>query len=383
MNKYCEAEDLHLIFSGDDFFEELGKLIDSSREVLHVQTYILEEDETGKRVVGKLKAASARGVSVYILVDAFGSKSLSWEFINQLKESGIRFRMFSPFFSTESVYLGRRLHHKIAVADRRLGIIGGINIADKYHGTKEEKAWLDYALLVKGEVCGYLHDLCENMYLRKNFRREKKIPFAPPGSTRVVRFRRNDWIKGKNEIHKSYREALVGAQTSIDIVCSYFLPGFAFRRLLKKARKRGVRINILLAGKSDLPWLKKAEKYLYGFFLRHDIHIYEWPTSVLHAKAVMVDREWLTIGSYNLNHLSHYRSIELNADTKDPGVISAFSAHLDTIIGRECLEVTRETIPTGWWENVQISLSYYYYRTLMSLFIPKRKAVFREGRRGG
>lgn len=381
MNTYSEAGHLELIFSGNDFFDHLGQLIDVSREVLHIHTYIFDEDDTGRSVAEKLKQAAGRGVKVYVLADAFGSKALKREFISELTEAGIHFRLFSPFFSTESIYMGRRLHHKIAVADRSTAIVGGINIADKYHGTKEEKAWLDYAILVEGEVCAYLHHLCENAYFKRNFTREKKFPLPPANAKQLIRFRRNDWIKGKNEIHKSYREALVGAQHSIDIVCSYFLPGFTFRRLMKKACRRGVKINIVLAGRSDLPWLKRAEKFLYRFFLRHGMHVYEWPTSVLHAKVIMVDKKWMTIGSYNINHLSHYRSIELNADVKAPGVISDFSQHLAAIIAGECTKVTREKADVGFWAGLRIALSYYYYRFLMRLLVPKRKAVFREGQR--
>jgi cardiolipin synthase len=375
MNAYSEAGHLELIFSGNDFFEQLHRLIDSSREVLHIHTYIFGEDETGRAVADKLKEAVKRGVQVCLLADAFGSKSLKREFRNELTEAGIHFRLFSPFFSTESIYMGRRLHHKIAVADKQAAIIGGINIADKYHGTTEEKAWLDYAILVKGPVCLFLHDLCERTYFRRNFTREKTFPHAPVNAKSLVRFRRNDWIKGKNEIHKSYREALVGAVSSIDIVCSYFLPGFTFRRLLKKARRKGVQVTIVLAGRSDLPWLKRAEKFLYRFFLRYGIKVYEWPTSVLHAKVIMMDKQWITIGSYNLNHLSHYRSIELNADIKDKGLTGTFEEHLNRILRDECIPITLEKLDQSWWTNFRNAWAYYYYRFLMRVLVPKRKTL--------
>src|ERR1043166_9192399 len=155
MNQYCEAEDIRLVFAGDDFFDRLAEVIDSSQEVLHLHTYIFDEDDTGRSGAEKLKLAVRRGVKVYVLADPFGSKSVSREFRKELTEARIHFRLFSPFFSTESIYMGRRLHHKIVVADKNTAIIGGINIADKYHGTKEEKAWLDYAVLVKGPVCAY------------------------------------------------------------------------------------------------------------------------------------------------------------------------------------------------------------------------------------
>ncbi|HEY6159667.1 MAG TPA: phospholipase D-like domain-containing protein [Bacteroidia bacterium] len=380
MNTYYPAHSIQLIYSGENFFEHLGELVDSAKEYIHIQTYILEEDATGKLICDKLKAASARGVKVFLLADAYGSKELSVDFKQALLLAGIRFRLFSPLFSPESIYLGRRLHHKIAVADKQNAIIGGINIADKYRGTGNEKAWLDYAVQVKGNVCEYLHDLCESIYERKNFK-AKKYNGNDGSPAHLVRFRRNDRIRAKNEVHHSYREALTGAEHSVIIVASYFLPGYTFRKMLKRAKKRGVDIRIILAGRSDLPWLKRAEKFLYRFFWKHAIGIYEWPDSVLHGKAIMVDDRWITIGSYNVNHLSRYRSIELNADIKYEALAMEFKEHLERVISTSCIEVTEQRYRPSRLQSLRNSIAYYYYRLLMRLLLPKRKPIPVPGRR--
>lgn len=374
MNEYQRADSLELIFSGENFFEKLSELIDSAQDVIHLQTYIFAEDETGRTIAGKLINAAKRGVKVFMLADAFGSRELPKPFRLKLLEAGIHFRLFSPMFSSESIYAGRRLHHKVAVADSSMAIVGGINIADKYHGSEKEIAWLDYAVMIKGSVCSYLDKLCRRIYEKNNSGSEMQ-PYNSPGQEdHWVRFRRNDWIRGKNEIHKSYREAILSAERSIIIVGSYFLPGYFFRQMLKKARKRGVAVHIILAGKSDVPWLKNAEKYLYRFLLHHGARIYEWPNSVLHGKAMIVDNKWITMGSYNLNHLSHYRSIELNADIKDAGFVSQFKNHLEKIMGDECREVNNDNLPHSAAAVFRNSVAYYYYLALMKIFIPKRMA---------
>jgi cardiolipin synthase len=380
MKTYLEAEDIQLVYSGSDYFNVLERMIDESRHSLHLQTYIFETDETGRKIVDALKKAAQRGVAVYMLIDAYGSYPFSKQVTKELNESGVHFRLFSPLSSNESIYFGRRLHHKIIVADKQVALTGGINIANKYSGSDGSTPWLDYAVLTRGMVCEFPHLLCEEFYHKKKVRRlrawEKNVDKpGMAGTGKLVRFRRNDWIKRKNDIHKSYMEALIGAQSSVTIVASYFLPGRTFRKLLKSAARRGVRIRVILAGKSDISSLRLAESYLYDFYLRYNICIFEWTNSVMHGKAMLVDDNWATIGSYNLNFLSHYISIELNSDVRDPAFIRQFSDHLDNVVTGSCETVEMKTVKRKFNPFSQLLrwMAYNFYRLLMSFMMTGRK----------
>src|SRR5690606_17689394 len=122
-----------LVYSGSNYFEVVDRIIDESRETLHLQTYIFECDETGKKVLAALKRAAGRGVQVFLMVDAYASFPFPSAEARSLREAGVNFRTFSPLLSRESIYIARRMHHKIVVADKRVGLIGGINIANKYN----------------------------------------------------------------------------------------------------------------------------------------------------------------------------------------------------------------------------------------------------------
>lgn len=374
MKEYCETDSVQLIFSGEDYFSRLDMLIADAKEVIHLHMYILDEDETGLRVLNSLEKAVQRGVKVFVLLDAYGSKSLSSKFINDIADKGIRVRKFSPFFSSESIFMGRRLHHKIAVADKRIALTGGINVADKYRGTAGEAAWLDYAVLIKGEVCEYLHLLCERIFNKRNYKRLKEYA-CPHGKANGVkiRFRRNDWVLGKNDIHRSYVQAITGAKHSVKMVSSYFMPGDRLKKELRKASKRGVKVEIILAGKSDLPFLMHAEKWLYDYLARHGVVLYEWNDSILHGKAICVDGKWVSIGSYNLNYVSRYRSIELNADVLDPGFASSFEKHFDELKENKCTRITKNSMKHGLFYRFENWLAYNYYRGMMRLLLPNRK----------
>jgi cardiolipin synthase len=126
------------------------------------------------------------------------------------------------------------------------------------------------------------------------------------------------------------------------IFASYFLPGRSERRLLRNASRRGVDIKIVLSAESDAPVFKRATNFLYDFILRNNITIYEYLPSNLHAKVATVDGNWSTIGSYNMNHLSDYGSIEMNADIFDTRFAEMFEEILLGIIEKDCRQVTPE-----------------------------------------
>jgi cardiolipin synthase len=380
MRNYGEADDIQLVFSGSQFFEAVDRVIDECAHTLHFQTYIFRADNTGMRILDGLKRAAARGVKVFFMVDAYGSFPFPKHVARDLRGAGIHFRLFSPFSSGESVFIGRRLHHKIIVADKNTGLIGGINIADKYNTANGNHAWLDFAVLIKGEVNEYLDKLCEQFYFRykpKSLRLWEN-GFRPQSSHlahRYLRFRRNDWIQRRNEIHKSYVEAILKSEHSIVMAASYFLPGHNLRRLLKEASQRGVKISIIMAGTSDIGSLRLAESYLYDFYLRYNIRLFEWTDSVMHGKAMVVDDTWATVGSYNLNFLSHYVSIELNADIIDKEFVGNFSKHLNDIMEHSCKVVELDQFQQR--KNIFIKalrwLSYNFYRVLMAIAMRGKK----------
>jgi cardiolipin synthase A/B len=385
MKSYLKADEIKLVYSGSHFFDVLERMIDECKEILHFQTYIFEIDETGTRVLNAMKRASQRKVQVYLLVDAYGSIPFPKEVADELIGFGINFRLYSPLLTSESMYVGRRLHHKVVVADKYSGLIGGINIADKYNTMVDAEAWLDYAVLCKGEICEYLHLLCHQFFNKKRMNvvnnwESKHNGDKNSDNTLKIRFRRNDWLQRQNEIHKSYVESLKSAEHSVFIVASYFLPGKQFRKLLKEATLRGVEIKIIMAGRSDISTLRLAENYLYDFYLRYNIKLYEWNNSVMHGKAMIVDDKWATIGSYNLNFLSHYISIELNADILDPTFIRKFSAHLNDIIGTCCdnVEMNVQKKTRGIFRQFRMWLAYNFFRLISGLALSGRK--FRKRR---
>jgi cardiolipin synthase len=347
--EYSAVNKVQLIRGGREYFDLLIHLINKATDSIHLQTYIYDDDETGRQVADALKAAVKRNVSVHLLADGYASQVMAKNFIKELKEAGVYFRFFEPVFRSKYFYFGRRMHHKVFVADTKYALVGGINITNRYNDMPGKPAWLDFALYAEGEIARDLCVLCwktwNNFPLNMGITpcEEKQIYFVfSDKETSPVRMRRNDWVRRKNEISAAYREMFRNARSHITIICSYFLPGKMIRKLLSNAAKRGVNIKIITAGPSDVMLAKHAERWMYDWLLRNKIELYEYQPAVLHAKVAVCDGEWVTIGSYNVNDISAYASIELNLDVRHAGFSAEVEQKLEAIIKNECVRITKE-----------------------------------------
>ena len=372
-------DSVELVHSGEDFFKRLHQIISEATKEIHFQTYIFENDTTGIYIADALKAAAERNVKIYLLLDGYGSSSLSNKFIKDLVKHGINVRIFSPFFSANSFYIGRRLHHKVVVADEMVSLIGGINIGNRYRGTDTTTAWLDYAVKIKNnETAKDIQQVCRNIYLKKKRTKRKKIThLIQLGSEARIGIIRNDWLKRKNEISEAYIKSIRTSKTETIIAGSYFLPGRRLLNTMKKSARKGVKIKLILSGIADVPLIKRATSYLYTSLLENDIELYEWNKSVLHGKVAVIDGEKSIIGSFNLNHLSSYGSIEMNVEIDFREFSESLADHFNDLIVTQCEQVTFETIKTrrSFFTNLLNWISYRIVRLalIIATYLPHRR----------
>jgi cardiolipin synthase len=344
---YTSRNRISLVYSGEDYFSLLIKLIEQATLTIHLQVYIYDDDETGRQVADALKTAAKRGVAVYLHVDGYASQRLSKEFRKDIQDAGVHFKFFEPILKSKHFYFGRRLHQKVFVVDGLYSLTGGLNIGNRY---SKEQPWFDLALYCEGEASYQLHLICNEMWrkrrkLKDNIAKKEIEIFCDSilkEERQMIRIRQNDWVKRKSEVWNTYRRLFADAQETITVMSSYFLPGHTFRRLLSMAVRRGVKVKVIVAGKSDVLLSKNAERYLYDYLLRRGIEIYEYQKTILHAKMSVCDKESVTIGSYNVNNISAYASLELNLDVKSKTFGDYAHIELDKIIANDCLHVTSE-----------------------------------------
>ena len=352
-NQFTHRNRIKLVKGGSDYFTLLEQLIDNARISIYIRIYIFDDDATGSSIAEALVRAAKRKVAVYIVADGYASQRLSMKFIKYLRESGIHFRYFEPFYKSSHFYFGRRMHEKVFVSDKYYALVGGMNFADRYNDIENVLPWLDYALYIEGEAALELDRICATAWdSRKDekalsSKTQKTLNSAWNEQYCSVRIRRNDWVKGKHEIWKTYFNFFNQANNSISIICSYFLPGSVLRKRLSHAVRRGVKVKVILAGPSDIMLAKYAERYLYNWMLQNNIEIYEYQPTVLHSKLAVVDDRWVTIGSYNVNNISAYASLELNLDVRNRPFAKTVQTEIDKVISNDCIRITKENFATN------------------------------------
>jgi len=360
LKNFSSGNNITLIKGGREYFTVLENLIDEAKESIHLHSYIFTTDKIGAKIIDALKKSAKNGVAVFVLVDTVGSFDLSSEVAEDMRKSGIHFRFFSPLLSREGFHFGRRLHQKVIVIDSNKAMVGGINIADRYLGSKQKKAWFDFAVLAEGDIAREINDICasiwEKKFTKKHWHQENKIKrthqLAKLSKSLIenslVRVRENDWARRKSGISRSYKYVFKNAENYITIIGAYFLPSRALRKLIKKASGRGVKISVILSQESDEKVFKLAMNHLYGWFIRHNIKIYEYKPSVVHAKAAVSDDIWTTIGSHDLNFLSTYGLVEMNVEVLNKEFALNFKKELDEIIKKDCVRISVQSIGRKW-----------------------------------
>lgn len=323
---------LTLLQNGTRFFPQLCADIDAAQHYVHLETYIFAADETGRLVSQALQRAALRDLTVTLLIDGFGSAELPQAWIDELREAGVDVQWFrreiSPFTMKPSrMRRLSRLHRKLAVIDGEIAFIGGINILnDIPEGADFDAPRLDYTVRVLGkfalevqEAMRRLWDVVKWVSLRKRIGRLRAR--IAGGSTKAtgafVELLLRDNLRHRRDIEHAYLQAIASAQREIVIANAYFLPGRGFRHALMDARKRGVRVVLLLQGKVEYIMQHYATLALYGKLLEAGIEVYEYRDSFLHAKVGVIDGEWATVGSSNLEPFSFLLAREANLVVRD------------------------------------------------------------------
>lgn len=339
-----------LLNSGADYFPALLAEIETAQIEIYLESYIFANDAIGHEITNALCQAAARGVLVNLTVDGFGGRNFSQDFLPRLTEWGVRAMLYRPEISRFHLrrHRLRRLHRKLVVIDARVAFIGGINIVDDYNGPPEMCPRYDYAVRLEGPTLRQVHHAVRRMWeivSWANFKQRFRLPPASSPSfddagTQSAAFLIRDNIRHRNDILHAYIAAINSAKSEILIANAYFLPGLRFGRALYAAAKRGVRITVLLQGKTDHPLLQLATQTLYSVALENNIRIFEYEKSFMHAKVAVIDGEWATVGSSNIDPFSLLLAKEANLVIRD----QKFAGELQQSIQQAVTEGAREIL---------------------------------------
>ena len=342
------GHEVRLLEMGAAFFPALLQEIAAARERIYLETYIFQNDVTGKKLAHALADAAARGVAVHLVIDGFGSGGFVGEAQEVLEDSNVRMEVFRPkrrWFDLNRQRL-RRLHRKLSVIDGRTAFVGGINVLDDYfdpnHGVLEHPRF-DFAVRIQGPLVAQVHVAVTRLWwelgvINRSLGRKGSKPrgMKPPqivksdishaGETRAM-FMLRDNFRNRRAIENWYLKAIGRAKHEVLIANAYFFPGVKFRRALIQAAQRGVKVRLLLQGVVEYKLQDWASHALYDELLRAGIEIIEYKKSFLHAKVAVID-EQATVGSSNIDPFSLLLAREANVVVRG----TAFAEQLRTCI---------------------------------------------------
>ena len=339
-----------LLENGEQFFPRVFDVIAGAQREVLLETFILYEDKVGKALHAALLAAARRGVQIDVTVDAFGSPDLSEEYVSSLASAGVRMHVFDPaprLFARMNYF--RRMHRKLVVVDGTCAFVGGINYSADHLADYGPEAKQDYAVEVEGPIVAHIRSFMLAAIAegrtggRWRFfswrRAHPSVEQLPPAGTADALFVWRDNRDHMNDIERQYRLAIRLARKRVVIANAYFFPGYAFLRDLRKAARRGVEVSLILQGNPDMPIVQTAAAMLYHHLLNGGVRIYEYCERPLHGKVAVVDDEWATVGSSNLDPFSLSLNLEANVMIRDREFASTLGASLQRLMRTSCRRV--------------------------------------------
>lgn len=347
---------LALLENGQAFFPALLAALAGARRDIRLETYIFELDGTGTAVAEALIQAALRGVRVHLMMDGVGSRAFTPEMRDRFRAAGVHYLFYRPELSPYRLrrHRLRRMHRKLAVVDGETAFIGGINIVDDRTRQEGADVRYDYAVRLEGALVAEVSRAMDHLWwLVRWSRLGRRPPRAPlsqpmprPAGSQQAEFLTRDNLRHRHVIEEAYLDAIASARDEVLIANAYFLPGRRFRKALVEAARRGVKVVLLLQGRTDHRLYKWASRALYGHFLARGVEIHEYTASEMHAKVAVIDRAWATVGSSNIDPFSLMLAREANLVSTDP----EFCSHLHASLGRAM--VTGATaIPAAAWER--------------------------------
>ncbi len=348
------AHRLTLLRDGAQAFPSMLAAIAGAQRTVCLETYILRDDRTGRRFGAALAERAAAGVEVSLLYDAWGS-SVSWSFLQGLREAGVRTLAFRPIdLAVPFEKVARRDHRKALVVDGRIAFTGGLNISDDYAPASEGGGdWRDTHLRLEGPAAAEL----QYFYLR-TWRRAGGEPLDERRYTHdgrrpdpQVRIAGNELSRRRRTVTREYRHAIHRARRRILLTSAYFLPPLRMIHALAAAARRGVDVRIMVAGTTDVPAVLLASRSIYGRLLAAGARMFEWEGRVLHAKTAVIDGRWSTIGSSNLDAQSLRQNLEVNAIVEHEGFAAAMERMFEEDLA-SCEEIHLDRWQRrAWWER--------------------------------
>ncbi|UVM51158.1 cardiolipin synthase ClsB [Pseudomonas sp. B21-015] len=361
---------VELLENGEAYFPRVFEVLRQAQSEILLETFIVFEDKVGNELQQILIEAAQRGVRITVSLDGFGCGELSTEFLAALSNAGVRLQIFDPaprHFGIRTNWF-RRLHRKIVVVDGMIAFIGGINFSADHLADFGPEAKQDYSVEVQGPAVADIHHfvlLKSGRPARAKYwwqrRRQRRAELAVSDHDGQVRLVYRDNAEHPKDIEEVYLQVVRTARRRVVIANAYFFPGYRLLREIRNAARRGVEVHLILQGQPDMRVAKLAARMTYDYLLRAGVVIYEYCDRPLHGKVALVDEDWSTVGSSNLDPLSLSLNLEANVLIRDRAFNRDLYKRLDELSSNHCKIMSIDKAPRGWVWHMTIGFLVFHF----------------------
>jgi cardiolipin synthase len=306
-----------ILLNGEQIFPAMLEAIRGAQYTITYAQYFYEDGPISRDLAEAMAERCRAGVGVNVLLDAFGTLSMPKEYSDAMSRSGCHVAWFRPLTQYIFHRYSNRNHRRILVIDGRVGFTGGSGVSRKWMGNgRTEHHWRDTDIRIQGPAVEYLQAAFVENWLEATgvvLGGEPYFPRPiPPGGDVYAQVVKSSPAAGSFAMYTTFLLAVNSAQRSIHITNPYFVIDQRMREALIAARRRNVRVMVLVPGAIDHNIVRQASRRQFGDLLRAGIQIYEYAPALLHSKTMIIDGVWATVGSTNLDNRSFAVNDELN-----------------------------------------------------------------------
>ena len=356
---------IEILRNGVCFFPVMLAAIRAAKRSINLEFYIYWDGEIGRMFAEALAERSRAGVKVNVILDAVGSSLMSHDLIDFLRRNGINVEWYHPLRWYTISRINHRTHRKILIVDGRIGFSGGVGIADEWQGDADSPDhWRETVARVEGPAVAQMQSAFMDNWVKSRGELLVGLDYFPllePVGTHLAQVVKSSPSEGSSAVKLLYIVSIVSAQRSIYIANAYFLPDIDTVRALEGAVRRGVDVRVLVPGEhTDVPIVRFAGRWQYDRLLRRKIRIFEYQPTMMHAKTMVVDGIWSTIGSSNFDERSFRLNDEVNVNIYDEGIAAQMESMFFEDLARSEEIVRRRFRQRPWVEKVKETVAAWF-----------------------
>ncbi len=318
-----DGNQIKSLWNGDQIFPEMLAAVRQAQKSITFETYIYWSGKVGTEFAEALAERSRSGVKVHVLLDWAGSVSMDEALLKTMEEAAVQVKKYHPLRWYNLSRFNNRTHRKLLVVDGKIGFTGGVGIADQWLGDAEDpEHWRDSHYRLEGPAVAQMQAAFMDNWMKTTgevLHGEEYFPKLDAAGEALAQVFKSSPGEGSESVRLMYLLSIASARQHIRIAAAYFVPDDLSIETLVAARKRGVKIEVILPGgdKTDTKITGKASRSRWGDLLKAGVLIYEYEPTMYHCKVMIVDDIWVSVGSTNFDSRSFRLNDEANLNVFD------------------------------------------------------------------